>query len=74
LWGEERGEEDVLRKSPHERLAVVVFPETKETRRKFMAVDAFLVVLFCWARRIGVDVEPENPFYAEYARRLLRRE
>ncbi|KAL4863891.1 hypothetical protein BDV12DRAFT_201683 [Aspergillus spectabilis] len=39
----------------------------------FTAVDAFLVVLFCWARRIGIDVEGENPFYAEYAKRLLKR-
>ncbi|KAL4880768.1 hypothetical protein BJY04DRAFT_228160 [Aspergillus karnatakaensis] len=40
----------------------------------FTAVDAFLVVLYCWARRIGVDVKEEFPGYAVYAERLLQRE
>ncbi|KAL3490555.1 hypothetical protein BJX62DRAFT_238011 [Aspergillus germanicus] len=40
----------------------------------FTVVDAFLVLLYCWASRLEIGMEAEYPDYAGYAKRLLGRE
>ncbi|KAH8669149.1 glutathione S-transferase [Xylariales sp. PMI_506] len=40
----------------------------------FTVVDPFLVVLYCWASRLGLEMEAAYPSYARYAKELLKSE
>ncbi|KAJ0421733.1 hypothetical protein BJY00DRAFT_311749 [Aspergillus carlsbadensis] len=51
----------------------VISEKLAEPGTGFAVVDAFLVLLFRWAGRLGIDME-EYPDYADYAKRLLGRD
>lgn len=39
----------------------------------FTVVDAFLVLIYCWASRLDSDMETGFPRYTSYVKRLLER-
>jgi glutathione S-transferase len=40
----------------------------------FTVVDPFLVLMYCWAERLKIEMETTNPRYTTYVRRLLKRQ
>lgn len=47
---------------------------THAVGNSFTAVDPFLVALYCWASRVGLEMESTYPTYTRYAKRLLETE
>lgn len=42
--------------------------------KSFTVVDPFLLLLYCWADRVAIEMETAYPKYAKYAKRLMERE